>query len=147
MDLQRALLVLRSPPVVWKTPCGDDDCRGCLLKIMVERWNTGTVPADWTSHYLTVLPKKGDLSLPANYRGTGVGESLSKVYSTILKHRLNDLHEQLAPGCCCGFRRGRGRMDCMHSQKLIAREKSEMSGVFWRVFRCEEMLRRASGSL
>ena len=114
---------------------GNGECRGCLLQIMVECWHSGSVPADWTSCYLTALPKKGDLSLPANYRGTSIGESLSRAYSTILKHRLNGLCEQMAPGHCYGFRRGRGRMDCMCTAKnLLRMRKAKCLESFFGVF-------------
>lgn len=99
-ELRRAVAELKRtapglsgiPSAMWKILYGNEECRECLLKIMVECWSSGTVPDDWTSYYLTVLPKKGDLTLPANYRGIRIGESLSKVHATILKHRLNDLY-------------------------------------------------------
>jgi hypothetical protein len=65
-ELKKAVAELKStapglsgtPGVVWKILCGDGDCRGCLLKTMVECWNTGTTPTDWTSHCLT--GRRGD---------------------------------------------------------------------------------------
>ena len=60
---------------------------------------------------MTVLTKKGDLSLPGNYRGIAVGETLSKVSTHILKFRLQDLYETMAPEFCNGFRKGRSRGD------------------------------------
>jgi hypothetical protein len=76
-------------------------------------WNEEIVPKDWTARCcLAVLPKKRDFSLPSNYRGISIGESLSKVCATaITKHRLNDFYGPVVPECPRGFRRGRGRAD------------------------------------
>ena len=131
---------------MWKILYGNEEYREYLLKIMVECWSSGTVPGDWTSCYLTVLPKKGDVTLPANYRGMSIGESLSKVCATILKHRPNDLCEQLAPEYCYGFRRGRGRMDCIYAAKSFLRMRKEKClesfGAFFDVKKCFDVIPR-----
>jgi hypothetical protein len=53
------------PGSVLKMLCASAKCRGCLSQMMIECWNSGKVPVDWTSYHLTVLPKKGDLSYQA----------------------------------------------------------------------------------
>ena len=37
-----------------------------MLEIMVQCWNEKEVPANWTKFYMTILEKKGDLTLPSN---------------------------------------------------------------------------------
>jgi hypothetical protein len=101
--------------VMWKTFSEDDRSKGVMLDIMRECWNTETVPQDWLQHYMAVLEKKGNLTLPDNYRGISIADSFSKVYTTTLKHRLQDLYERLAPQHSNGFRKGRGRTDSIYS--------------------------------
>ena len=41
-----------------------------LLKtVILQFWDSGTVPEEWDIGHLIILPKKGDLSLPKNYQG------------------------------------------------------------------------------
>ena len=100
---------------VWKAITSDAVLRRILLNVMCECWKNEVVPADWTDFYMTILEKKGDLSFPKNYRGISIAESVSKIYTTILKFRLSALYETLAPEYANGFRKGRGRADSITS--------------------------------
>jgi hypothetical protein len=95
--------------VVWKAMITNGVMEGAMLETMQGCWTAEKVPSTWLNFYMTVLAKKGDLSLPGNYRGIAVGETLSKAHTQILKFRLQDLYETMAPGFCNGFRKGRSR--------------------------------------
>lgn len=119
------------PAVMWKAFLEDETLKGVMLDIMRECWNTETVPKDWLKYYMTVLEKKGDLTLPDNYRGISIADSFSKVYTTILKHRLQDLYEDLAPQNSNGFRKGRGRTDAIFSLMEVLRRRKQWGLNSW----------------
>jgi hypothetical protein len=106
-----------------------------LLGMIRKCWNEAKVPGEWNKHHMTILPKKGDLTLPKNYRGISMAETCSKIYTTILKHRLMQLCETLAPAYSAGFRKGRGRNDCMYVAKETCRQRKahglETHAIFW----------------
>jgi hypothetical protein len=99
------------PASVWQGLAHDPVLCSSMLRVMRKCWIEEIVPDQWTQFYMTVLEKPGDHSLPKNYRGISIAESLSKVYTTILKYRLSDLYEDIAPEFANGFRKGRGRTD------------------------------------
>ena len=109
------------PSLVWKALLLNEDAEQAMLEVMQWCWREKSVPESWSIFYMTVLEKKGDLTNPANYRGINTSETLSKAYSSILKNRLNLLHDQLAPEHCGGFRKGRGRGDCTCTAKQTLR--------------------------
>ena len=100
---------------VWQAISKDLKMKQVMLDIMIGCWNSNEVPTDWTAFYMTVLEKKGDKSMPKNYRGISIAETISKVYTTILKYRLSALYEDLAPEYANGFRKGRSRADSITS--------------------------------
>ena len=110
---------------VWKALIENKKMTKIMLKTMTECWKTETVPEDWTTFYMTVLEKDGDLTLPKNYRGINMGETMSKVYTTILKKRLEKVYEKLAPEYANGFRKNRGRGDCIHALKETLKKRKE----------------------
>ena len=122
------------PAVMWKAMVADERLQDVMLKIMRDCWDTGTVPSEWLVYYMTVLEKKGDKTLCANYRGISIGETFSKVYTTILKHRLTDLYEGLAPEYCNGFRKGRGRSDSIYVLLEVLRMRKRKGLNSWVTF-------------
>ena len=106
-----------------------------LLGMIRKCWNEAKVPDEWNKYHMTILPKKGDLTLPKNYRGISMAETCSKIYTTILKHRLMQLYETLAPEYSAGFRKGRGRNDCIYVAKETCRQRKahglETHAIFW----------------
>ena len=131
---------------VWKALAKDEYMLNAMLKVIVGVWEEEKVPKDWLCFYMTVLPKKGDLSLPSNYRGISIAETMSKIYTSILKYRLMGVYEQIAPEFCTGFRRGRGRADSIFTAKENLRTRKryglESFGIFWDVKKCFDVIPR-----
>lgn len=92
---------------------------------VIEFWETETAPASWLSGILKVLPKKGDLGLPKNWRGIMLGEVLYKVVSTILFLRLEVISEKLPHESQVGFRPQRGARDGIFTVKQAFRKRCE----------------------
>ena len=68
----------------------------------------GTFPSAWRLSTLTVIHKKGDKSLPKNYRGIAVSSSLCKLFCLVLYNRLNIFadNNNIIPSNQIGFKKG-----------------------------------------
>lgn len=108
--------------------------KNAMLVVLTKCWEEETIPQSWVDFYMTVLPKKGDLSLPANWRGISIQETFAKVYTTILKRRLNELYETLAKEYSNGFRKGRGRSDCIYALLETLRRRKQWGLDSWVIF-------------
>ena len=53
------------------------------------------MPPEWEACLLSILPKKGDLRLPGNYRGIMMLEVGYKIVSIVLNARLQPVAESL----------------------------------------------------
>ena len=105
-----------------------------LKRIMLNFWNTEIVPDEWNIGRLIVLPKKGDLSLPKNYRGIMLLEVTYKTVANILYTRLLPIEEQLDHEQQCGFRPKRGCIDAIFTVKSAIRKRSEHGLESWVLF-------------
>ena len=72
-----------------ETPEGFAYVRGFVISF----WLTEQAPPEWESGLLKILPKKGDLSNPANYRGIMMLEVAYKIVAYILLTRLKPIKE------------------------------------------------------
>ena len=111
------------PSSVWQACSEDPDLQQGMLRVLRECWVNETVPEEWTKFHMTVLFKKGKKCDVGNYRGISMAETLSKLYTSILKRRLEEQYEALVPEYCNGFRRGRGRMDSIFMLKETLRKR------------------------
>ena len=93
-------------------------------------------PSEWERGLLTILAKKGDLSLPENYRGSVLLEAAYKIVaSSILHQRLLPIEEGLSDHeAQCGFRPGRGCSDGVFTVKMALRKRREHGLESWVVF-------------
>jgi exonuclease III len=73
---------------------------------------------DWHDVTLKLLPKKGDLSLPKNYRPISLLDVLSKILSSILGNRINSHLELHGLKEQAGFMKSRGCADATSSLKI-----------------------------
>ena len=105
-----------------------------LQKIVSNFWNTETVPDEWNIGRLIVLPKKGDLSLPKNYRGIMLLKITYKIIANILHSRLLPIEEQLDHEQQCGFRPNRGCIDAIFTIKSAIKKRSEHGLESWVLF-------------
>ena len=79
-----------------------------LKHIIVDFWENELPPKKWETGLLKILPKKGDLSQPGNYRGIMLLEAVYKIVAKIVHTRLQPILEDLNHEAQCGFRSGRG---------------------------------------
>ena len=85
------------------------------------------MPPEWEVNLLKVLPKKGDLSEPGNYRGIMLLETAYKIVGNLLHARLKPIKEGsgLPHEPQCGFRPERGTTDASFSLKQALRKRRE----------------------
>ena len=89
---------------------------------MIRYPTTENVPNDWNIGRLTILPKKGDLGLPKNYRGIMLLETAYKIVANILHSRLLPIEESLDHEPQCGFRPERECIDAIYTVKMALRK-------------------------
>ena len=105
-----------------------------LNDIISDFWENETPPSDWDIGLLKILPKKGDLSKPGNYRGIMLLEVSYKIIAIIIHQRLQPIVEQLDHETQCGFRQGRGCMDAVFTVKLAMKKRREHQTETWILF-------------
>ena len=64
-----------------------------LKSLVLDFWISEVPPQQWMKGLLKILPKKGDLSLPGNYRGIMLLEAAYKIVSIFLLNRLRPIAE------------------------------------------------------
>lgn len=97
--------------------CGEDGIPAELLKtpglaayiigLINQAYNSGTVPTRWKTLINVPVPKKGDLTIPKNYRGISLIDLLAKGYNRMLLTRLRSALDRYLLQCQEGFRPGR----------------------------------------
>ena len=134
------------PACLWKALLADESIMLILLKVTQQAWKTKETPSDWRQMYMMVLMKDGDLTLPKNYRGISMAEIFAKLYSHILKSRLEIDYEDIAPEHANGFRKGRSRADSIMAMKETLRKRKasglDSYAIFWDAIKCFDKIPR-----
>ena len=126
---------------MFKSITQDTICFDYLFRIISNVWSNEECPSQWDIGRLVILPKKGDLSKPGNYRGIMLLEIAYKIVAIVINKRLQPLIERLDHENQCGFRRGRGCPDAVFIVQeldptfsfLIIRNKSESEDSYGRL--------------
>ena len=121
-------------PQMWKALTTNQETFALLENVIVEFWESELTPSEWEKGLLTILAKKGDLSLPDNYRGIMLLEAVYKIVSIILHGRLLPIEERLDHETQCGFRPGRGCSDGVFTLKLALKKRREHGLESWVLF-------------
>jgi hypothetical protein len=138
-EIRGALKKLRAGRV-----CGDDGLYAEILKTHHEGLITliaqmftdilhGTceVPASWTVSRLVVLYKKGDASLPKNYRPIAIISVLSKLFSGVLLARIGSSLDSLQGVEQGGFRPDYSCSDIIMFMRMMAEKADEWGEEVW----------------
>ena len=121
-------------PQAWKVLASNDRAFELLECVIQEFWVTELAPTEWETGLLRILAKKGDLSLPGNYRGIMLLEVAYKIVCIILHGRLLPIQESLDHEAQCGFRPGRGCADAVFTVKLAMKKRREHGLESWILF-------------
>ena len=121
-------------PELWKALLTDSRTFHLLKSLVLDFWTSEVPPKQWMKGLLRILPKKGDLSLPGNYRGIMLLETAYKIVSILLLNRLRPIAESLDHEQQCGFRPGRGCNDAVFTVKMAMKKRREHSKETWILF-------------
>ena len=122
------------PPLIWKSLIENEETFQLLKDVILEFWHSEKPPSEWEKVLLKVLPKKGDLSMPGNYRGIMLLESAYKIVAIIIHDRLRPIAENLDHEAQCGFRPGRGCVDGIFTVKMAMKKRREHGLESWILF-------------
>ena len=126
------------PAQLWKLLNRNDESRKLLAKTVTDFWEKEIPPKNWNKGDLKILPKKGDLSLPGNYRGIMLGEVSYKVIAQIINMRLESFHRGLNDESQCGFTNERGSRDGTFNVRMVISKRREHGLETWIVF-CDQV--------
>ena len=90
------------PAELWKLPKVRES-----LNIFCKQTLSGDRPAEWGLSGIVPVAKKGDLTLPDNYRGISLTQVAAKVYNRLLLNRLRPVIDKLLRPNQNGFRPSR----------------------------------------
>jgi len=96
-----------------------------LYPLFKQIWEEEEVPADWKEGYLIKLPKKGDLSNCANYRGITLLSVPGKVFNRVLLERMKGQVDTLLRDQQAGFRKNRSCVDQIATLRIIVEQSLE----------------------
>jgi len=105
-----------------------------FVDCVVEFWNTETCPDEWLVGVLKLIPKKGDLGDPNNWRGIMLLEVCSKVVGTIISERIQAMLGEIGLECQSGFSKLRGGSDARFSLKTGLQKRKEHGLGSWVLF-------------
>ena len=99
----RAVGLDNIPLEIWKT----EKFKHFLLKVCNKALIQHEIPTHWTRSAIIPIPKKGDLSNPANYRGISLTCVGAKIYNRMLLNRLRPHIDPILRWNQNGFRENR----------------------------------------
>ena len=122
------------PAALWKALGETAESFALVYEIVLDFWQSEIMPTEWETGILSILPKKGDLSLPGNYRGIMMLEVAYKIVANIILVRLNPTMDSLDHEAQCGFRRFRGCSDGVFTVKQMINKRREHGLETWVLF-------------
>ena len=94
---------------------------GVLHRALGVVWETQQIPEVWKESKITCLFKKGDPTLPQNYRGLSVSSVLLKAIISVILTRQREYYESTISDSKMGFRQARGTTDAIWAIKSLQR--------------------------
>ena len=77
----------------WKALADDRTTFDLIRNFVIEFWESEVLSSSWEVGLISILPKKGDLSLPGNYQRILMLEVGYKIIGHILLARLKNIKE------------------------------------------------------
>jgi hypothetical protein len=120
-----------------------------LTKLFNKIFQSGTFPLEWTRSIIVPLHKKGDKSLPDNYRGISLLSTVSKVYTSVLNNRLKQWSEEnnIITDAQEGFRKGRSTTNHIFSLHALIEKQflsdSKLYVAFMDFRKCYDTINRS----
>lgn len=118
----------------WKF--GEEITEKRLGNIIRRVWNGEGIPEEWTKAEIVPLYKKGDKEVAKNYRGISLLPTAYKIYTEVLRERLEKEIEE--KGCLpegqAGFRKKRSTMDNIYILNHVVQKAVKEGRKIYTVF-------------
>ena len=88
--------------------------KSALLDVINHWWATEEKPQDMTVANIASIYKKGDPSVQENYRPISLLKTAYKIFTHILKNRIEDAIDHHLQLTQYGFRKGRSTSNAIH---------------------------------
>ena len=88
-------------PEMVKACC--DELLVYLVQLFSSVWESKVIPQVWHDTLLVPIPKKGDLSLYDNWRGTNLLNVVGKVFAKVIQQHLQVVVEEVVADSQCDF--------------------------------------------
>ena len=108
----------RIPVILWKDPIFHQ----LLLDLCNFAFSNHISPSIWLESQIIPIPKKGDLTLPTNYRGISLLPIAAKLYNKLILNRLRPKIEPILRKNQNGFRPGRSTLGQILTLRRIIEE-------------------------
>jgi hypothetical protein len=113
---------------MWKAIARDNDLFFDYVVTRVQSfWKSEVLPEGWKIAEASMLPKKGNLSLPGNWRSIMKIVIPQKVVLNLIRSQLEAVCESLPHEEQCGFRKLRGCIDAIFNVRLGLKKRQEHS--------------------
>ena len=119
---------------LWKALGSTPEGYSLIRMMALHFWETEEVPVEWEVGILSILAKKGNLSLAGNYRGIMMLECAYKIVANLILERLHPVKESLDIEPQSGFRRERGSCDAIFSVRQLIAKRREHGLETWLLF-------------
>ena len=106
------------PVILWKDPIFHQ----LLLDLCNFAFSNNISPSIWLESQIIPIPKKGDLTLPTNYRGISLLPIAAKLYNKLILNRLRPKIEPILRKNQNGFRPGRSTLGQILTLRRIIEE-------------------------
>ena len=106
------------PVILWKDPLFHQ----LLLDLCNFAFSNHISPSIWLESQIIPIPKKGDLTLPTNYRGISLLSIAAKLYNKLILNRLRPKIEPIFRKNQNGFRPGRSTLGQILTLRRIIEE-------------------------
>ena len=83
--------------------CGKNELKHVLVLLFNNLYEEGYFPEEWATGIIMPIYKKGDRSLPTNYRGITLTSTMCKLFTHILNQRLLQWSEKYHISCQAQF--------------------------------------------
>jgi len=104
---------------------GGNELRIQLLELFNKIIDKNQMPQEWETGMLININKKGTKSKCENYRGITLLPTAYKLFTNIIKNRLNKHVEEEMVEEQCGFRKGRSCTDAIFTVQQIIEKRKE----------------------
>lgn len=105
-----------------------------MHRLIESIWRTEALPEEWQVSIIHPIHKKGDRLKCENYRGISLLSTAYKIFTNILKERLEPFAEEALGEYQAGFRKGRSTIDQLHVVRQIAEKFWEFDIPLYQLF-------------